>query len=171
MRWWLLGGALMVCLISDLRSRRIYDWVTLPVIALELVMRAWGEGLGDLERGALSGAVASLGAAGLFLIGARIGRGFGWGDVKLIGAVGATFGFPLVVSALVLISLCGAAQALLALLWTRALIQTLTRGARRVAAALRLLEAPPAQAPRSIPYGVAIAIGSFWAMWWERSTM
>ena len=96
----------------------------------------------------------------------------GWGDVKLVGAMGAAFGFPMVMAGLVFISLVGALQALVALLWHGAAWETAAGWGRRWAVRAKLMSSPgPEQPPRHIPYGIAIAVGSFWAMFWQQSAM
>ncbi|MHB8877813.1 MAG: prepilin peptidase [Myxococcaceae bacterium] len=171
--WAVLGVALLASVITDLASHRILDVVTYPAMALSLGLRFWRGGIGDLEGGLLSGLAAGVGAAALFAVLAWRGRGFGWGDVKLMGAVGAAMGYPLVLAALVFISLVGALQAVVTLVWQGAVWETLSAQAARFAAKARLLKAraPAAAHPRHIPYGIAIALGSFWAMWWEHSNI
>jgi prepilin peptidase CpaA len=105
----------------------------------------------------------------LFAVLAWRGNGFGWGDVKLMAVVGAVFGYPLVLSALVFISLAGALQAVVALIWQGAVWDTLARGMQRVGEKLKIVKPAEAKtARRHIPYAVAIALGSAWAMWWDR---
>jgi prepilin peptidase CpaA len=169
--WSILGLALVISVATDLTTRRILDAVTFPAIGLALAFRFWRQGLGSLEVGFISGAVAAAGAAALFASVAVFGKGFGWGDVKLMAAVGAAFGYPDAVDALVLISLVGAVQAVLSLLWQGALWDTLSAAVRRLAVRLMLLKDKGESPRRHIPYGVAIALGSFWAMWWEQSKM
>ncbi len=167
--WILLATALIVSVVTDLLTRRILDVVTYPAMALALVLRALLGGLGDFEQGFLSGLLAASGAAGLFAMLAGFGKGFGWGDVKLMGAVGACLGYPLILAALVFISLSGALQAAVTLLWHGAFWQTVSGALRRWAARARLAKEVGEELPRRhIPYGVAIALGSFWAMWWDR---
>lgn len=144
--WGGLGVVLAISVATDLATRRIPDAVTYPALALALVVRAVAEGPGDLESGFWSGLLGGGSALAGFSLLAWRGR-MGWGDAKLMGVVGAALGYPLVLAALVFISLCGALQAVVTLVWQR--------GASR----------------RYIPYGVAIALGSFWAMWWQHSTM
>ncbi len=151
--WALLAGCLLAATASDVRSRRIPDFFTYPVLLLCLGVRFAAQGWGSWETGLVSGAVAAAGAAGLFALFSFRGSRFGWGDVKLAGTVGAALGYPLVVAALLFISLAGAGQAVLTVLWQRF-------GPPRA-------EKTPWTRP--IPYAVAIAIGSFWAMWWEHS--
>jgi prepilin peptidase CpaA len=167
--WTVLGVALVISVVTDLASHRILDWVTVPAIVAALALRWFQQGLGDLEHGLLSGLFAGAAAAALFLPGALRGK-VGWGDLKLMAAVGAAFGYPLVVAGLVFITLVGAAQAIVTLIWHGAVWETVTGAvlalARRVRLVSRDRSGPP---PRQIPYGVAIAVGSFWAMWWQRA--
>lgn len=167
--WLVLAVALVISVVTDLMSRRILDLVTFPTMAIAVGLRAWFEGVGDTDKGALSGLLGAAGAGALFALLAWRGRGFGWGDVKLMVAVGACLGYPLVVAALVFISLVGFAQALVTLIWQGAVWETLFAAGQRVGRLLRIKPSAgvvPAS-PRTIPYGVAIALGSFWAMWWQ----
>jgi prepilin peptidase CpaA len=165
--WAILGLALVISVVTDLLSRRILDGVTLPVLFLGLVLRGVEQGLGDLEHGLISGLVAAAAGTLLFLPGAWRGK-LGWGDLKLVAAVGAVLGFPLVLWGLVFITLVGALQAVLTLLWHGAGWETAAGWMRGWARRLRLASESAATAPaRHIPYGVAIAVGSFWAMWWH----
>jgi len=72
---------------SDLRTRRIPNWITVPGAALGFALQAW--------YGGLHGALASLAGAGLGLgifIALYMAGGMGAGDVKLFSAVGALVG-------------------------------------------------------------------------------
>ena len=167
--WLVLTIALVVSVVTDVVSRRILDLVTLPTAAIALGLRAWKQpGMGDIDQGVLSGLLGGGGAAVLFGFLALRGV-FGWGDVKLVFAVGAVFGYPLIMGALLFISLAGALQAIVTLIWQGAVWDTLRsvglRWGKRLKLSKQSVEAPA----RHIPYGVAIALGSFWAMWWDRS--
>lgn len=162
------GVALFASVATDLLWRRILDAVTYPALALALGIRFATEGLGDSERGLLSGLIGASLAAAIFGLVAWRGR-LGWGDVKLMAAVGAAFGHPLTMAALVFTSLAGALQAVVTLIWQGAVWDTLLAAGRRLGKRLRLLPEAVQGAQRHIPYGVAIALGSFWAMWWEHT--
>jgi prepilin peptidase CpaA len=167
--WAVLGVALVISVVTDLLSRRILDWVTFPAMVGALGLRWALQGWGDLEHGVLSGLVAGAAGAALFTPAAWRER-MGWGDVKLVAAVGAAFGYPLGVAAIVFITLVGAVQALVTLIWHGVVWETLARSIRRVAQRARLAPAQvEAEPSRRIPYGVAIAVGSFWAMFWQRA--
>lgn len=167
--WSVLGAALLISVITDLTCRLIFDWVTYPALALLLGFRFWGEGLGNLDQGLVSGLVAAAGSAGILALVTLLGGGFGWGDVKLLGVMGAALGYPLALAALLFISLVGALQALASLVWQGALWQTLSGALSRLGAKLGLRAAPEPVVQRRIPYGLAIALGSVWAIWWEHS--
>lgn len=167
--WLLLTVALVISVVTDVVSRRILDLVTYPAAAIALGLRAWRVGLGDLDTGVISGLVAMAGSVALFGALALRRGSFGWGDVKLVGAVGAVFGYPLIMGALLFISLAGALQAIVTLIWQGAVWDTLRavglKWGQRLKLSKQVVQAPA----RHIPYGVAIALGSFWAMWWDKS--
>lgn len=162
----IIGDAIciVICLlaaVSDVRSRRIPDALTLPALICGLVMAAaWG---GYSLAGAVT-AVALL--SGLFAMFAASG-GMGWGDVKLMAAVGALLGWPLgawsvVLYALFFTTLIGGALGLV----------MAARGGR-LGATFRGILNPlrhrskgigPEGSGISIPYGVAICLGTTWAV-------
>lgn len=159
----ILVASLSVSLVTDLRSRRIPNAITLPAFALALLVRAllggWS-GPDGLASGLLGAAV---GFAPFFLIAWR--GGMGMGDVKLVAVVGACLGGDRIVAALLCICVVGGLQGVLALLWTGSLGQTLHRSVHRIARALRLSRGPAPRARRvTVPYGVAIAFGTAWAL-------
>jgi prepilin peptidase CpaA len=165
--WTLLAVALVISVATDVLRRQILDAVTYPLVAVALGVRLWAEGLGGMETGLVSGVVAGAGLA-LLLVPAAVRGRMGWGDVKLMAGVGAVLGFPTVMAAAVFISLVGAVQAVVTLLWQGAVWETLTGWMRRWAVRARLMHEGVASEPRRhIPYGVAIALGTFWAMWWQ----
>ncbi len=168
--WGVLAGVLAVSLVTDLLWRRILDAVTYPALLLCLGLRTWGGGVGDAESGLVSGLIAAALGFVLFAVVAWRGR-MGWGDAKLMAVVGAALGYPAVLAALVFVSLVGALQAVVTLLWHGQVWDTIATVGRRWAVKTRLLpkETNAAQT-RHIPYGVAIAVGTAWAMWWEHSS-
>lgn len=166
--WTVLGFALLTSVVTDVTSGRILDVVTWPTMVVALVLRATVVGWGAWdELGALSGALGASGLMALFAVLAWRGK-MGWGDVKLMGAVGATLGLPLALTALVFTSVAGAVQAVVTLLWQRQFGETVSAWARAWAVRLRLVpDGVRHPTPKHIPYGVAIAVGSACAMWWE----
>ncbi len=136
------GIALAAAAVFDLRSSRIPNWLTVPALLGALAARAAAYGV--LCTGGLAeGLVGALLAAAVAVPMAVWGR-MDWSDVKLLAAVGAFFSWPAIATALVIISVCAAAQAVVTSLVARA-----RAGAR----------------PTGIPFGVAIAAGSALAAW------
>ncbi|TQF09724.1 prepilin peptidase, partial [Myxococcus llanfairpwllgwyngyllgogerychwyrndrobwllllantysiliogogogochensis] len=88
------------------------------------------------------------------------------------GGVGAVLGFPASMAAAAFISLVGAAQAVVSLLWQGAVWDTVAAALRRWAVRLHLARsgAQPTER-RHIPYGVAIALGTLWALWWQHESL
>ncbi|MFL5344797.1 MAG: prepilin peptidase [Hyalangium sp.] len=167
--WTILGAALVISVVTDVLRQRILDIVTYPLVVIALGVRLWSEGVGDLDTGLISGLVSGVGLAALLLPGALRGK-MGWGDVKLMGGVGAVLGFPAVMAAGAFISLAGFFQAVVTIIWKGEVWDTLAAAGRRWAVRARLLRADTApMTQRHIPYGVAIALGTFWAMWWQQS--
>lgn len=139
-----LAAALAISVVTDLRSRRILNLVTLPALAIVAACLLWLGGAALLARA----------AGGLLLCAAPFAlmtwRGWmGAGDVKLIalcGAVaGAAAGWPFSLTLLLYVAIAGGAQSAL---WM---------------AAARLRGAPR---PRYVPYGVSIAAGTAAAFLW-----
>ncbi len=95
LRYGVLAVFSFVCIFTDLKSRRIYNTLTIPVIVFAL-LTAWfyigPEGLFTSVSGALLGAV-------LFLPGVYFGK-TGSGDLKLSAALGALLGWRLFLIAL-----------------------------------------------------------------------
>lgn len=159
----ILAVALAISLVTDLRSRRILDAVTLPATGLLLLARLLLSGW-DGPYGMAVGVVGALAGWAVFRMLAWCG-GMGLGDVKLVAAVGAALGWPLILRALLFTAIAGGVQALVVAVGSGRLGPAL-RGAG--ALLLRGLgstrrEAAPEQG-LSVPYAVAIAAGTVLAV-------
>lgn len=174
--WIVLGGALVISVVTDIASQRILDVITYPTLLLSLILRFFDQpeatfsvagGLLGVERGVLGGVLCAIGAASLFAVAAMRGT-MGWGDVKLMAAVGAAMAWPLVLYAVACVTLAGALQAIVTLMWKGKVWETAASTLQKIGKKLKLV---PKQTPiaegQHIPYGVAIAMGTFWAMWWQ----
>jgi prepilin peptidase CpaA len=108
--WWPTVAVLAVSTFTDLRSRRIPNWLSLPFLAAGLVVsfapKSW-HGIGIVPS--LEGM-----GLGLLLFGflAFMG-GMGMGDVKLCAAIGAWIGPRQLFVALVLTGIAGGIMAVL----------------------------------------------------------
>ena len=109
----LLAAALSTIAVIDLRSFRIPDWLSLPLVALGLgvaVLRPGGEFADHLIGAAVGyGALAAFGALFFRLRGID---GLGLGDAKLFGAAGAWLGWQGLPGVLLIAALAGLAFAL-----------------------------------------------------------
>jgi len=134
----LLGITLAICVVTDLRSRLIYDVVTLPALAVELLLIFLAAG----APGLIDATIGILIAAGPFALGSAV-NAIGMGDVKLmalVGAVaGAAGGWPGAIQVLTWVAVAGGMQAGGQWIWAIA-----RKRAR----------------PKYVPYGVAIAAGT-----------
>ena len=103
MQWLILGAVLLICSVSDLRRGLVYDWVTLPALAI-ILLHAVAQG--DLVRAVLGASCASSTLLLLHVI--TRGRGMGLGDVKLAAVIGAAMHLQAAMAALGAAFVCGA---------------------------------------------------------------
>ena len=164
-QWGAVLGASLLAAATDLKDRRIPNWLTAPVA------------LGGLLHAALAGGVATFGSHPgasvllalpfvlLFLM-----AGGGAGDAKMMGAIGAWLGLSDGTVTLVSVVIAGG---VLAVLWTlirregRTVLNNLLIMAYGLSALAcgrqKLTDAgsvmPPTAGMRKMPYGVAILLG------------
>lgn len=147
----------LIAVVLDLRTRRIPNWLTastatLGVAATVVVLPS---GLGS----AITGGALLLVCAGLLSF---LGL-LGFGDTKLLGAIGCCVGLPVALRVLPCVVLSGGVLALVYMLrggQSREVMQNLRRlpalGGQRVD-----------ESPRDLhvfPYAAAIALGTGWAI-------
>jgi len=144
--------------ITDWRSRRIPNWLTVPALVIGIGVNAWLRGWAGAKDSLLG---AGLGL--LLLLPFVLVRSLGAGDWKLVGALGAFLGPGNLITVLFTTVLVAGLMALLLVIWKRRLLQTLKNIGRLLAAffSFRL----PGQEltlddPKSakVPFGVAVAI-------------
>jgi prepilin peptidase CpaA len=145
--WWPVLILVTVATVTDLRSRRIPNWLTLPFLAAGLVLGGVTGGLAGLGRSAAGAGLAILLLAAFCLL-----RGMGWGDLKLCTAVGAWLGPGPLVLALIMTAAAGGFAAVAALLW---------RGTGYKLSARLQIDDPAAF---TMPYAPAIAVGTIFAL-------
>lgn len=149
--------------LTDLLQRKIYNYVTLPAIGIGI-----GLALGDwVFMDHLKFLVIPAVSMGMALVVFGIPCWLGWmgaGDLKLMLAVGALQGPPLssafMFQAIYNTALVGAFMALGVLIWKGQLL-------RGIGSSFRWIVKPksrPGQEMGSLPYGVAIALGSLWTL-------
>jgi prepilin peptidase CpaA len=159
--WWPTVIVLAVATFTDLRSRRIPNWLVLPFMAAGIVvsglLHGW-HGIGQSLSGlALGGLLLGI----LCFLG-----GMGMGDMKLCAAVGAWIGPSQLIVALVVTAMAGG---IMALCWAAAggFLGDLFRNTGDLVVGFKdrglrphpelVLDNP---ATRKMPYAPAIAIGT-----------
>ncbi|WP_263419475.1 A24 family peptidase [Terriglobus albidus] len=100
--WWPTLFVVVIATVTDLRSRRIPNWLVLPFLVAGFVVSGLQHGLSGLLH---STAGLVVGAA-LFGVLCLMG-GMGMGDVKLCGAIGSWVGPSQMLVALVMTGIAG----------------------------------------------------------------
>jgi prepilin peptidase CpaA len=149
----------LVIVYNDVRYRRIPNPYVLAVLIIGLGLNALFGGV----AGALSSLAGVAMAFGLMFVLHIVGS-MGAGDVKLFGAVGAVIGSHLVLPTFVVVVLTGGLLALIISLFSGTLRTTLWRVLNILVGLMPGAKIPryeiPADRRLTIPYGVAITVGS-----------
>ncbi|MDH4201684.1 MAG: A24 family peptidase [Phycisphaerae bacterium] len=165
-QWGVVLVASLVAALWDLKSRRIPNLLTLPLLAAGFIQAVWFDGFDGLKSSLLAMVFLGLPYVVLFVF-----AGGGAGDAKFMAAVGAWLGLPGGVVALVAISICAVVLALCKAIFARRFFEVLnnirvmmvsfmfflsTRGAAKYAAPM---ETADDETALTIPYGPAIFAG------------
>jgi len=154
----ILPPLFVIAVYTETKSHRIPNWLTGSAIVCAVLGAVLVGGLG----GGKSALLGMLVGGGVFLPFCLMGS-VGGGDLKLMASVGAVVGYPVVWWALYYTCLAGGALALLYMIWTGQLVRGFTK-------LFRLLIGKRRESGRglkkalTVPYGVAIAIGTMWAI-------
>jgi prepilin peptidase CpaA len=159
MKLLLLLPLAVIVIYYDVRFRRIPNVVVVSALVAGLAINIGFAGY----EGALS-SVKGLGLAFLPMFLMHIFGAMGAGDVKLFGAIGAVLGVALVPMTFVVVVMLGAALAVYSMLRAGTVFSTLHGVVRIFVGILPGWEMPrfamPADRSHTIPYGVAIMLGS-----------
>jgi prepilin peptidase CpaA len=158
-----LGWTLLVCLITDLKNRQIYNVVLIPVLLFGLGYNLYaggGVGLWHSLLGLLTG-------LGILIIPFALG-GMGAGDVKLLATIGAVKGPIFVLYTAFGMGLTGGIIALAILIYQKSLLNTFIRFLRGVWSLSKVGAIELDHERIMFPYGVAIVAGAMGAFWWTR---
>jgi prepilin peptidase CpaA len=159
--WWPTLAVLAVATFTDLRSRRIPNWLVLPFLPVGIAVSAWLHGWHGLGQSLAGMAMGATIFGLLFCLG-----GMGMGDVKLCAAVGAWIGPSQLMIALVITGLAGG---VMAVCWAaaRGFLGSLFSGSADLVFGVKARGLRPhpelvLSNPRAhkMPYAPAIAIGT-----------
>jgi prepilin peptidase CpaA len=165
-QWGVILFASLVAALWDLKSRRIPNVLTLPLLAAGLIQAVAFHGVGGLKSSLLAAIILGLPYVLLFVF-----AGGGAGDAKLMAAVGAWLGVECGIVSLVLISIFGIIVALLRALWARRFFEVVnnirvmmlsfvfflsTKGAAKYAGGMDTHDDEKAL---TVPYGPVIFLG------------
>lgn len=162
-----LAVVLIVCAITDLISRKIYNVVLIPALLFAIGYN-WYQGGWPGFGQSLLGMLIGL----LILIIPFAKGGMGAGDVKLLAVVGAFKGMQFVVYSAIGMGLAGGIMALG--IWTYRLGFTKTiRGIfsgiwMMLVTGFKQFSFTLTKEKIMVPYGLAIALGTAGAWWWMR---
>ena len=155
--WIALPFLLAYACYGEIRSRRIPNWLTLGGIALGLGAAAIEGGWDGLCDSALGRAIAG----GLFLPFCLVGV-VGGGDMKLMAAVGAIVGWPMVLRVVCNTCIAGGVISVAIMAWNGVLLSTLANVFRIMVGMPRRNQG--LRNPPMVPYALAITLGTLVAV-------
>ncbi len=166
LQWGVVVAAAAIAAATDLRRRRIYNWLTLPLLASGLAWATFTAGFAGLTDGLAACVALALPYVILFVF----AQG-GAGDAKLMGAIGAWLGLINGAAALAAVAVAGIVLAIgtaianrrgsevmanVSGLTVNLAVAAVTRGQFGVA----FRNGPAPQGMLTMPYGVAIFVGT-----------
>jgi prepilin peptidase CpaA len=159
--WWPTLIVVAVATFTDLRSRRIPNWLVLPFLAAGITVSGWLEGWHGIAQSMMGLGLGILLFGVLFWMG-----GMGAGDVKLAAAIGAWIGPMQLFFALVVTGIVGG---IMAVGWAIAggFLSDLLKGSGNLVFGRKKGETAPGEEltlsnpkTRKMPYAPAIALGT-----------
>ena len=162
-----LAVVLLICSFTDIVKRKIYNIIVYPALVYAFVINFTNGGWRGLGLSVL-GLVVGL----LILVWPFAKGGMGAGDVKLLGFVGALKGVEFVLYTALGMGLAGGAMALGIWIYRIGLVGTikgLFKGIwTMISSGFTILPFRLGKENTTLPYGLAIALGTAGAWWWMR---
>ncbi|OGV45649.1 MAG: hypothetical protein A2X46_14890 [Lentisphaerae bacterium GWF2_57_35] len=149
-----LAAVITIAVYTELKNKRIPNWIALLGILAGLAIGYLPGGIS--LRASFAGLAAGFGLLFIFYV----FGGIGGGDVKLMGAIGALVGYPLILPVVFYTAIVGGFMAIMLLIWKGRFWQVLSLFRRKS----EQTAAPEPREPLTIPYGVAIAAGCVMAL-------
>jgi len=154
----------LIAVTTDVRSGKIYNWVTVSGAAVGLILNVVGDGLPGAATSLLGLALGFV----VFLVSSVFGRILGGGDIKLLMAIGAIQGPAFLAYTLAAMAFAGGLLAVGVALWHGDLLPSLRRlynGLFMRAVAKIPVDIAQSKATTRLPYAIPIALGSFAAVY------
>lgn len=152
----LLVTVIIICVITDIKNRKIYNKVIYPALLAGFLLHFVFNGLSGIGYSFLGFLV---GIALLFIPYAL--GGMGAGDVKLLGLIGALKGSLFVFQTFLYTAIFGGIIALVIVLMRNGMLQTMVNN---IFTSLRLQYRFSGNSIHTFPYGVPIAAGVLLAL-------
>jgi len=170
----LLAALVTVAGVSDLRTRRIPNWLTLSGVLAGLAMNSFLYGFDGLKR-SLAGLCL---AFGVYIVMYAL-RAMGAGDVKLMAGVGAIVGSGDWFGIFLITAVIGGLSALVLILWRKRTIKTFSNVGFILGEMMHLRPAYVGREELSVknpeavtmPHGTVIALGSMCFLIWSFTGM
>ena len=147
----ILFATLIIAVITDLKTRKIYDKLTIPVAVIGLALNGVFFGFSGLKNSAIGWVVG----VAIFMM-----FGLGGGDVKLMGAVGALKGWLFTLTSVTYIGITGGFIVIVYLIWKGKMLSTLINSFNMI---FKRSEFKKESTEKIyLPYGPMILIGIIW---------
>ena len=142
---------LIIAVITDLKTRKIYDKLTIPVAIIGLVLNGVFFQFAGIKNSAIGWVVG----VAIFMM-----FGLGGGDIKLMGAVGALKGWLFTVTSVMYIGIAGGFFTVIYLIWKAKMLKTLSNSFNMI---FKRSEFKKEETEKIyLPYGPVILIGIIW---------
>jgi prepilin peptidase CpaA len=158
-----LAVTLIVAAVTDVRSGKIYNWITYPAALVGLAGHAITGGLwGDADYLGFAGSLGGLAAGFGPLLLAWLAGGIGGGDAKIMGAVGALVGWQFALTSLFYGLVVSVVMAAAIMLRKRIVRDTFGRIWRffLLWSGRAKPDAPTTRESPTVPFGLALCIGA-----------
>jgi prepilin peptidase CpaA len=155
---------LLICVVTDLRERKIYNKILLPFFIISLTYHFFADGFSGLSASFL-GALVGL---SILLIPYFMG-GMGAGDVKLLAVIGGIKGISFVLMTALYMAMVGGIIGLCILLFRKGVVNRLKQTVYFFSCMVQGVKIPYVLDKDALsttyPYGVAIAVGAIYEVW------